>query len=158
MNWFLSFRKWVGWREGELNGLLMITHSIRKDRLEDSRLGEVIQLRKIIPKYSVFLSLFGTRVGRNRPAYSFGIQTIPFLNWNYVKYYQTWDIFEPFYMFLPYLTLTKRNNCSFWIYLSDQTKSFIPYDLLIIWHYSTFYDKSCQIIHFNLFRFHSFYD
>ena len=43
-------------------------------------------------------------------------------------------------------------------WLSNLNQTIYSFRLVSIWHYSTFYGKSCQIIHYNLLCFDSFYD
>ena len=89
---------------------------------------------------------------------------MPFLKSNNVKYCQILShsghfgtflvilIWDNFTCFLHYSTLTikKTNYFSSWIDFSDLNQIIYLFWFVGIWHYSTYYGQSCQIICFDL--------
>ena len=59
----------------------------RFDLSQDTKLGRIIRLKNIIRKYSVFVSLFGTRIGSKQASLFVSYKKqIPFLKSNNVEY------------------------------------------------------------------------
>ena len=64
-----------------------IPHAIRFRSRDQCKLGRIIRLKNIIRKYSVFVSLFGTRIGSKQASLFVSYKKqIPFLKSNNVKY------------------------------------------------------------------------
>ena len=80
-----------------------------------TKLGRIIRLEKIIRKYSVFVSLFGTQIGSKQANLFVSYKKrIPFLKSNNVEYCRIlsnsghfWDIFGNFYMFFALFDINK---------------------------------------------------
>ena len=99
------------------------------------KLGRIIRLKNIIRKYSVFVSLFGTRIGSKQASLFVSYKKqIPFLKSNNVEYCRIvcilghfWAIFT---CFLHYSTLTNKNtnNYSFWFDFYDLNQIIIRFD------------------------------
>ena len=80
-----------------------------------SKLGRIIRLEKIIQKYSVFVSLFGTQIGSKQANLFVSYKKrIPFLKSNNVEYCRIVGIFGTFLViftcFLHYSTLTNKKR------------------------------------------------